>query len=636
MNNKFIVGYNYWSSQDGIYMWKNFKRDCIEKDMQMLKDHKVNCIRIFPLWPDFQPIKMFYNYLNSPYEIRYTNDKALDGSPEGIAGVDKTAVDNMQFLLDTAHKNGIKVIMGLLTGWMSGRLFVPELLEGKNLMTDPLALKWEIRYVRYLVERFCTHPAIYAWGLGNECNCIASCPAEQTYVWVHLITSTIRQFDKVGHIVMNDLALDAPYANGWSMPEEAEILDVLVTHPYNVFQPDCLYDKTMSFRSLMHMSMETWLNQTISGKPSFIEEVGTIGPMMGGGDTQARFMNIGLYESLSRGFLGFMPWCVFDQYKLDYPPYDWSHLERELGAFSPEREPKLHGLVLKNFAEMLEKYNLEVLEAPKCEAVAILSHGQNTWRTAYGAYALARQIDFNLQFTLSEQDLPEAKLYMLPSINGNQYVTYQYFKNVLQKVQEGATLYMSLDAKNFMTDFENLTGLFVEASLDRPRTAKFNFMGEDITLHNNWTYITKATSGKVLAAEEDGNIVLIEKEYGKGKIITCTMPLESYLGGKADVLSADDADMYNVIYKYITDGLLTDRKVDKTERYLLKSEHVLKDGRFMLILSNPNDWTLTDTLTLKDGLKVADTTNAECIKGEENGKLKIELKSGDAAIIFLK
>ncbi len=636
MAKKYIVGYNYWSSDAGCYMWERFNPECIEKDMALLKEYKVNCIRIFPIWPVFQPIKMYYEYLNAPYEIRYTNDRPLDGSEEGVCGIDVAQVEKMQFLLDCAHKNGIKVVFSILSGWMSSRLFVPPALEGKNVMTDPLCLKWEIRFVRYMVKRFCDHPAIYAWGLGNECDCIAEVPNDMPYVWVHMIASTIRQYDKNHHPVMNDLALHAPYKDGWSILEEGELVDILVTHPYNVFQPDCLYDKTMSFRSLMHMSMETWLNQSISGCPAFIEEIGTIGPMMGGGDTQARFMNVGLHEGLSRGFIGFMPWCTFDQYDFDYPPYDWSHLERELGAFKPDYTPNPHATVLKKFAEDLEKFNIPQLPIPAYDAVCILSHRQNTWRAAYGAYALARQLDLNLQFTLPEQDLPDSKLYILPSIDGNNYVLYSYFKNLLKKVYEGATLFVSLDSKVFMTNFENLTGLFVEASLDRPRTAKFEFMGEKMELNNRWTYLMKSTSGKVLTKEENGNVVINEKAYGKGRIITMTMPLETYLGAQPDVLSSNDACMYNAIYKYVAEDQLKARKVEKTQRYLLKSEHILEDGRFMLILSNPNDWTLTDTLTLKDGLTVDVSTNEGCIKAVTPGTITVELKSGEGAILFLK
>ena len=38
-----------------------------------------------------------------------------------------------------AEKNNIRLIVGLITGWMCGRLFIPTMLIGKNVYTDPVA-----------------------------------------------------------------------------------------------------------------------------------------------------------------------------------------------------------------------------------------------------------------------------------------------------------------------------------------------------------------------------------------------------------------------------------------------------------------------------------------------------------------
>ena len=85
---------------------------------------------------------------------------------------------------DLAERHGLKLVVGLVTGWMSGRLFVPPGLEGLNVLTDPVAIMWQVRFVQHFVRRFRDHPAILAWDLGNECNCMAPVPEhEAAWTW---------------------------------------------------------------------------------------------------------------------------------------------------------------------------------------------------------------------------------------------------------------------------------------------------------------------------------------------------------------------------------------------------------------------------------------------------------------------
>ena len=53
---------------------------------------------------------------------------------------------------------------------MSGRNFVPDPFKLRNPITDPEAIKWEIRFVDYFVSKFKEASSIVAWELGNECN----------------------------------------------------------------------------------------------------------------------------------------------------------------------------------------------------------------------------------------------------------------------------------------------------------------------------------------------------------------------------------------------------------------------------------------------------------------------------------
>ena len=53
----FAIGCNYWASNAGIYMWRRWDAACVKDDLQALKALGMNALRVFPLWPDFQPLE---------------------------------------------------------------------------------------------------------------------------------------------------------------------------------------------------------------------------------------------------------------------------------------------------------------------------------------------------------------------------------------------------------------------------------------------------------------------------------------------------------------------------------------------------------------------------------------------------
>ena len=130
MSMEYIIGCNYWASNAGMYMWRNFDENVVDRDFALLKEHGVNTIRIFPLWSDFQPVSHTFS-LDKSFCAR-TDDKPLGTR----AGLDETMLARFSRVLDLADKYGFKVVVGLITGWMSGRLFYPEILYNEN------PLKW--------------------------------------------------------------------------------------------------------------------------------------------------------------------------------------------------------------------------------------------------------------------------------------------------------------------------------------------------------------------------------------------------------------------------------------------------------------------------------------------------------------
>ena len=64
MENTFVIGVNYWDSKSGTDMWKNWDPAAVEEDLAALEAFGVRCLRVFPNWRDFQPIRKQYEWGN--------------------------------------------------------------------------------------------------------------------------------------------------------------------------------------------------------------------------------------------------------------------------------------------------------------------------------------------------------------------------------------------------------------------------------------------------------------------------------------------------------------------------------------------------------------------------------------------
>ena len=122
----------------------------IEKDLILLKENKITTIRVFPNWRDFQPIIPIYAYAGQFREY------LLEGEvePQNPYYLSEIMLERFEKFCDLAGKYGIKLIVGLLTGWMSGRMYIPVALYEKNLLNDPIALRFELYFIEGFVSRF--------------------------------------------------------------------------------------------------------------------------------------------------------------------------------------------------------------------------------------------------------------------------------------------------------------------------------------------------------------------------------------------------------------------------------------------------------------------------------------------------
>ena len=153
---RFELGVNYWASETATRMWRDWRPESIEKDLAALEAHGVTVLRVFPTWSDFQPIVEIHaagNRFADQKETRFTLDELpLPDTPAGRAGVDEKMLGRFAEFCDMAERHGMKLIVPILTGHMTFRLFLPPALENRDPQADPIALEWEARFIECFVN----------------------------------------------------------------------------------------------------------------------------------------------------------------------------------------------------------------------------------------------------------------------------------------------------------------------------------------------------------------------------------------------------------------------------------------------------------------------------------------------------
>ena len=226
---EYMIGCNYWDSKSGTEMWRNWDEDSVDKDLEVLKKYGSEYLRVFPNWRDFQPIHPQIGWMGVTRE--YT---MADGTPTDEFGLDYTMIKRFRKFCDIAAKHGIKLIVSILTGWMSGKLFVPPALVGKNIINDSEALMWEIKFVRGFVKNLKDKKEIVYWDIGNECNNLAHCSSRyEAWLWTASIRNAILCEDNTRRIMSGMHLIGVSSGeNCWTMADQGELTDMMCPHPY--------------------------------------------------------------------------------------------------------------------------------------------------------------------------------------------------------------------------------------------------------------------------------------------------------------------------------------------------------------------------------------------------------------------
>ncbi len=578
-NGKLYVGCNYWASHAGMMMWRNWNESVVDKDFDQLSSIGIRLIRVFPLWSDFQPLEKIYGYQGLTEGYSTNGGQTLLDSFD--PAVDETMMLRFEKLIDIADKYDIKLIPSLITGWMSGRLFAPPALLDKNLITDPFAIKWEIRFIKTFVKRFRNRKAIAAWCLGNECNCMSDVETEeQAWLWQSALSDAFRSIDPDRAVISGMHSQFTTGEEKWTLQDCGDTCDVITTHPYA--SPSYKTDKELmnTIKPLIHPAAQTIYSASIAQKPCFIEETGTFGQMYGNQDFNAKYVEGALYTAWTHNCLAYLWWIGYDQGSLSYHPFGYNNRASNYGLFREDRSIKPVGKVVQEYIKFANAFG----ELPEriIDAVCIVTPGQNTWESAGASFILAKQARLDMTFAYSRDKLPDAKAYFIPSLNSSNAFGSDYINELMQKVADGAVLYLSLGhgfPRNLTDDFG--FSIRTRKSCCSPDTL---IIGDsELTLQGSVIYDVEKTTAECVAKNKDGQEVFLKSKYGRGTVFVLMYPAETYLYNKMDSFSNNP---YYLIYDEIAKKIETTKVVSCENRMIGITEHPLNDAERIIVATN--------------------------------------------------
>ena len=518
---EFRLGVNYWASHTGTDMWIRWDAETVRKDFETLRENGLQVLRVFPNWRDFQPVTALYSAGHRLREYRMTGDVP----PDNPFFLSREMTEHFHEFCALAEEAGLELIVGLVTGWMSGRLFVPPALQDRHLFTDPAALWLQQLYVSGMVKELKDEKCILAWDLGNECNCMEeTVTREAAAAWTAMITNAIRAKDPGRPVIsgMHSLTADGV----WTLQDQGFFTDILTTHPYPYWVEHADAAPQDDYSTLMHATAQTRLYADIGGKPCLVEEIGTMGPMVCSDETAAGFLRVNLWSAWAYGAPGLLWWCAFDQDHLNQPPYDWNMVERELGLLDRNRRPKITAKEFPDFRKAMDSLSIDLPPA-RTDAVCLLTRDQDQAGIGYMTWLLARRAGLTLRFACCGQELPDSRFYFLPSVSGG-VMSKRTYDRLKQKTAEGASLYISLN-DGILTEFEELTGWKTVRSCRRKEQGSYRLEGTEIPFRKDYCFELENTGGEALARDEKGNPVFGRHAFGKGTVWLLNYPAEKNL-----------------------------------------------------------------------------------------------------------
>ncbi|WDM10535.1 glycosyl hydrolase [Streptomyces lavenduligriseus] len=327
-------GVNYTPSHGWFHHWLDFDLDSVRADLDAIAALGLDHIRVFPLWPYFQPNRTL---------------------------IRPRAVEQLVALADAAAERGLDTAVDGLQGHLSSFDFLPawtRTWHRRNLFTDPDVTAGQAAYLRTLAAALADRPHFLGMTVGNEINQFAAGPhpdpdpvtADEAGRWL------TRMLDACAEGAPGRLHLHASYDAAWYQDDQpftpahsARLGAVTAVHSW-VFNGTAQRHGRTSVPVEHHAAYLVELAKAWADdphRPVWLQEVGAPAPLVPA-EHAAAFAEATIGNALDCPDLwGITWWCSHD---VSRTLADFPELEYSLGLFTGERRPKDIARVLADAA----------------------------------------------------------------------------------------------------------------------------------------------------------------------------------------------------------------------------------------------------------------------------------------------
>jgi hypothetical protein len=334
------VGVNYWPASAGVEMWQRWPTDEIKRDLDILPKLGLNCIRFFLRWQDFEPEAGHY---------------------------DPVMFERFDHFLGWCGERGILAHPSLFVGFMSGSVYWPRWVQGRNVFAVPELRARSAAFAEHaakIIHRHAGH--VLAVDQGNELCCLAESRAaapHDIHDWCHAVNTGIRAASKGLLIVSGNEQGQILGDSGWRLGDQPGC-DFYSMHGYPVPAWHAIGFDGMT-DPLCQSLLPLYTKIARAFGPVLLQEFGTI--LTFGSRQQDAYLRALLPATWQAGANGFLWWCLRDISSANQP-YTKHAFESALGLVDAHDQIKPG---LEYFLEFAKEAQSLPAPTPSADAIGL-------------------------------------------------------------------------------------------------------------------------------------------------------------------------------------------------------------------------------------------------------------------------